>query len=84
MKPGETLLEMVGRHVREGQGHIVRQRDLVRHLEETASPLAEEARVLLTRFALSQDQHESHLAQITEEIRSARRDAGGNLLSLQP
>jgi hypothetical protein len=83
MMPGETPLAMVQRHVREGEGHILRQRDLVQHLEATQSPLTEEARTLLAWFNSLQDDHKTHLAQIEEEIRSGRRDADGNVLPVQ-
>ena len=84
MTARETPLEMVQRHVREGEDHIRRQRDLVEHLEATQSSLTDEARALLTIFNSSQDAHKRHLAQIEEEMQSGGRDAHGNLLPLRP
>lgn len=74
---------MARRHVCEGEGHILRQRDLIQHLKDTESPLTEEARALLADFQLMLDNHKRHIAQIEEEIQLGRRDAGGDLLPLR-
>lgn len=84
MTPSETPLEMVQRHVREGEDRIRRQRDLVQHLEATQSPLTDEARTLLGTFNSSQDDHKRRLAQIEEEMQLGRRDVDGNLLPVRP
>ncbi len=79
MRPGETLLDMVRRHVRRGAAHVRQQEELVRHLEATGSPLLEDARALLAEFIASQTAHLTHLGQLEDEVRAGRRDAGGNL-----
>lgn len=58
----EIELEMVRRHVRKGEGHLVNQRSVIKHLK--ASNLStEEAEALLATFVNLQRQHEAHLAR---------------------
>jgi len=84
MRPSETLLEMAQRHVRESEDHILRQQNLVQHLEVTRSTPAEEVQALLAGFKSSLDDHKRHLAQIEEEMQSGRRGAVGRLISSPP
>ena len=56
-------LEMVQRHVREGQSHLKRQRELVANLQVKGEPV-ELATTLLLQFEASQQQHEAHLARL--------------------
>ncbi len=61
--PGETDIEMVQRHVREGEGQVARQRELVDSLP-LESELAETARALLAQFEDMQEMHRAHLARL--------------------
>ena len=60
---GETELEMVRRHVREGLGHLKRQGELIIRLQERGAPTAM-AVALLEQFRDYQRQHEAHLARL--------------------
>lgn len=60
---GETEIEMVQRHVREGEGHVAHQRELVNSLPPE-SELAETARMLLVEFEETQEMHCAHLARL--------------------
>ena len=62
-KQKETELEMVRRHVREGAGHVARQRGIVAGLHAD-SPLTEVAEQLLASFEDLQRQHIAHLARL--------------------
>ena len=84
MTDNETPLEMVQRHIRQGVEILRHQHDLVQHLEATHSPLADEARVLLSTLDSSQADHKRHLARIELDMQSGRRDADGNLQPLRP
>ena len=59
----ETDIEMVQRHVCEGEEHIVRQRELVAKLPPD-SDLAESAQQLLTVFEENLKSHRKHLARL--------------------
>ena len=59
----ETELEMVRRHVREGAGHVARQRGIVAGLHAN-SQLLEVAEQLLANFEDVQRQHIAHLARL--------------------
>lgn len=63
---GETKLEMLRRHVREGVDHVARQRVLVARLREDGLPV-EEAEALLATFEDLQRQHEAHLRRAEGE-----------------
>jgi len=84
MRPGETLLEMARRHVREGAAHVTRQREIYRDLDAAESPMASEAFALLRQFEASQREHQRHLAQIEDEQLAGLRDPGGELLPRLP
>lgn len=60
---GETDIEMVQRHVREGEEHVVRQREIVASLPPN-SDLAVTAHQLLTLFEEGLEQHRDHLARL--------------------
>lgn len=59
----ETELEMVRRHVREGEQHLVNQRALIARLWASHLP-TEAAEALLDTFKDMQRQHEDHLARL--------------------
>jgi hypothetical protein len=61
MNTGETKIEMLQRHVREGAEHVAKQRALVARLRGHGLPV-EDAESLLVTFEASQHQHEAHLA----------------------
>ena len=61
MEAGETKIEMLQRHVREGAAHVAKQRALIARLRARGLPF-EEAESLLVTFEASQQQHEAHLA----------------------
>ena len=60
---GETEIEMVQRHVREGGGHVQRQGELLARLQEQGAPTAM-AVILLEQFEDIQRLHEAHLAKL--------------------
>ena len=61
--PGETELETVRRHVREGAEHIARQREIVDRLPPKGE-VAEMARALLAEYKKAQASHREHLARL--------------------
>lgn len=63
MRAEETELEMVRRHVREGERHLAGQRALIARLRASDLP-TEEAEALLDTFEDLQRQHEAHLARV--------------------
>ena len=77
---GETLVAMARRHVREGEAHIEKQRDLITRLAESELP-TEEARHLLTLFEANQAEHQRHLDQIVEQQRTGERNSDGSLIA---
>lgn len=60
---GETELEMVRRHIREGEGHLKRQGELLARLRERGAP-TDLAITLLEQFKDFQRQHEAHLIRL--------------------
>ena len=64
----ETELEMVERHVREGERHVSRQREIVRELFDHNHPtqLAEQ---LLVAFEQTLLDHRAHLARLISPAR---------------
>ena len=60
---GETEIEMVERHIRGGEGHVARQREIVASLPPD-SDLAETARQLLTLLEESLKNHREHLVRL--------------------
>jgi hypothetical protein len=73
MDNGETELEMVRRHVREGQTHVERQRELLAQLRAKDEP-STMAETLLSQFETSQRQHEAHLARLESEHGTATEE----------
>jgi len=63
VKTGETELEMVRRHVRQGAEQVAKQRALVTRLRVDGLSV-EEAEALLFIFEDLQRQHEAHLAKV--------------------
>lgn len=59
----ETELEMVRRHISQGEGHLAGQRALIARIEASGLP-TEEAEALLVTFEATQEQHGTHLARI--------------------
>lgn len=66
MSESETELEMVQRHVREGERQVATQRDILAHLRNQRYP-AELAEQLLTNLEDSLLLHRRHLAQLTTD-----------------
>ena len=66
MSAGETKLEMLRCHVRQGAEHVANQRALVARLKEHALPTGP-AEDLLANFEDLRRQHEAHLAQAEAE-----------------
>lgn len=62
-KEKETELELVRHHVREGAGHVARQRKIVAGLHADAF-LTEIAKQLLVVFEDAQRLHMAHLARL--------------------
>lgn len=60
----ETEIEMVRRHVREGQKHIIRQREIIASLPPN-SDLANAANQLLDLFEKTLEAHLEHLARLS-------------------
>jgi hypothetical protein len=71
MKP-ETTLEMARRHVREGEEHIARQRELAQKLEQDGLD-ATEAWNLLRLFQSTLHEHRAHLNRLETDL-GQRRD----------
>jgi len=66
MSAGETKLEMLRRHVRQGAEHVANQRALIARLKDHALP-TEQAEGLLANFEDLQRQHKAHLAEAEAE-----------------
>ncbi|MDW6020199.1 hypothetical protein SAZ10_00315 [Mesorhizobium sp. BAC0120] len=64
MTTSETELEMVERHIREAERHVLRQRQIIEELYEGhhSTALAEQ---LLTEFEQNLRDHRAHLARLT-------------------
>lgn len=78
MAPTETPLEMVQRHVRQGEQTIADQLLLIGRLRRGGLP-TEEAVVLLGQFRAMLDEHSAHLQRMLDEGDARPRDAGGTL-----
>ena len=63
----ETELEMVRRHIREGEGHLTRQAALITRLRERGVP-TDMAIALLEQFTDYQRQHVAHLTRLQPGI----------------
>lgn len=59
----ESPLEMARRHVRRGEAHIVRQREIVAKLADGGHP-TDAARDFLALLETTQRAHEAHLAAL--------------------
>lgn len=85
MSAGETPLEMVRRHVSEGEGQIAKQLLIIERLRTTPAPsagseaLLVEAEALLGQFSSTQTAHVAHLLQIQADQDAGLHDADGNL-----
>lgn len=60
---GGTELEMVRRHVREGEGHLGRQSEVIARPQKRGTP-TDMAFALLEQFADYQRQHKEHLTRL--------------------
>jgi ATP-dependent protease HslVU (ClpYQ) peptidase subunit len=60
---GETELQMVQRHVREGEAHVQRQREIVTKMWERGAP-TDIAVTLLEAFQETLRQHKAHLSRL--------------------
>jgi hypothetical protein len=77
MTAGESELERVERHVREGEVHVARQREIVDRLAPSGE-VAGIARTLLAEFEDTLDLHRARLAR----LRKAGR--GGGIATIVP
>ena len=59
----ETEMEMIRRHVRQGIGHVLQQRERVAKLHASGQS-TEVASQILATFETTQRQHEAHLARL--------------------
>jgi len=64
----ETELEMVARHVRVGERHVVRQREIIAELAARGVS-TEQASDLLMQFEDTLRQHRRHLARLEKASR---------------
>ena len=71
MTDDETELEMVQRHVREGEAHVERQREIVVELREQGHP-TDMAVTLLAEFEDLLRQHKAHLIRIEAQNAATR------------
>jgi len=69
-RSGETELQMVQRHVREGEEHVARQREIVASLPPE-SDLAVTAHQLLTLFEETLERHREHLTRVSHRVGAA-------------
>ena len=63
----ETDLEMVRRHVRQGEVHVARQHEMVAKLRANGW-LTEAALRLLATLEATQQQHKAHLARLEGDL----------------
>ena len=64
MTTGETNLEMVQRHVRQGEKHVSRQLEIIAEMQLRKQPTGS-AENLLFNFDKSLRAHKAHLEQLT-------------------
>ena len=64
MTTGETNLEMVQRHVRQGEKHVSRQLEIIAEMQLRKQPTGS-AENLLFNFDRSPRAHKAHLEQLT-------------------
>jgi hypothetical protein len=67
MNMAETDLQMVQRHVAEGERHIVQQEELISRLEIDELP-TQAAKELLSTFRMTLASHRDHLNRIVDEL----------------
>lgn len=67
MRDGETEIDMVRRHVKDGARHIVKQRAIIDRLQLWNLP-TEDAEALLILFEDIQRQHQEHLARLARGL----------------
>ena len=60
---GETELEMVARHVRDGERHVTRQREIIAEFAARGASTVQ-ASDLLMQFEATLRQHRKHLARL--------------------
>ena len=67
---GETELEMVRRHVREGEGQVQRQSELLARLQERGAwtDMIDMAVILLEQFEDIQRLHKAHLTRLEARL----------------
>lgn len=65
MMTEESEIEMVRRHVREGKGHLAKQRAIIVEMQERQSSTVEAERLLVT-FEDMQQLHLEHLARLEQ------------------
>ena len=70
MQIDESELEMVERHIREGEEHLASQRKIVASLS-SESGFLEAAHELLRLFEEILEQHREHLARLLQQGREA-------------
>jgi hypothetical protein len=75
----ETPIEMVKRHVLEGEKHLGIQAILIERLLKKGLP-TKLAQALFEIFYVSQAEHVKHLRRILREREFGRRDEQGNLV----
>lgn len=63
MTAPESKLEMVQRHVRQGEAHVAKQHEIIAKLHALGRPV-DVAERLLESFEYSLDEHRAHLARI--------------------
>ena len=63
MEAGETELEMVQRHVRQGERHVSRQRELIADLTRRNLP-TDQAEKVLFNFEITLLAHNDHLDRL--------------------
>jgi len=80
MRPGETEIAMVERHVREGKLHVARQQAIVAEFCAKPDQLSDQslalAEQMLENFEATQREHVAHLDRLYAE-RFARETAAG-------
>ena len=67
MAATETELEMVQRHIREGDADVERQREIVARLRGRDAPIENVASALLASFEDLLGQHKAHLARLEDK-----------------
>lgn len=77
MRPGETLVEMARRHVREGEAHVQKQRAIIERLRD-ANVETSTAEDLLAEFEECLAEHRMSLERMLEEQRLGQRNAAGD------